>query len=292
VAQQKDEQPLDIETLLSDLSVKVERVKVLYEQYFMGIEKIEPQVARKDIQRTMLMLQQMYIRNTGLRFKFNTLLQKWNIYITYWNRILREIEAGTYTRHLAKAQRAASREGKAVPEELMHKGKVRPPSGTFDTGPGASVDKGFLDRESGRHPVARNQADNTDQFEVLPPSGLKPAVPARPAPPSGAKPPPLPPGVRPPMPPMPPGAASVKPTTPRPAPAIPGMSENELRALHQKYAAARKQAGEAQVSYETLVNSLAKQVPNVLKQPGVKSVSFDVAVKDGKAVLKAIPQKK
>lgn len=287
MAQQKDEQPLDIETLLSELSVKVERVKVLYEQYFMGIEKIEPLVARKDITRTMLMLQQQYIRNTGLRFKFNTLLQKWNIYITYWNRILREIEAGTYTRHLAKAQRAASREGKAVPEELMRQAKARPPSGTFDTGPGAKVDKGFLDHESGRYPVARNQADNTGEFEVLPPSVLKPAV--RPTPPSGVKPPPLPPGVRPPT---PPGAPAAKPVTPRPAPAIPGMSENELRALHQKYAAARKQAGEAQVSYETLVNSLAKQVPNVLKQPGVKSVSFDVAVKDGKAVLKAIPQKK
>jgi hypothetical protein len=287
VPPQKEEQPLDVETLLSELAVKVERVKVLYEQYFMGIEKIEPQVSRKDIQRTMLMLQQMYIRNTGLRFKFNTLLQKWNIYITYWNRILREIEAGTYTRHLARAQRAAAREGKAMPEELLRQGKARPPSGTFDTGPGAKVDKGFLDHESGGYAVARHKADNTDQFEVMPPSGQQPA--ARPTPPAGAKPPPLPPGVRPPMPPLPPQS---KPTTPRPAPAIPGMSENELRALHQKYAAARKQAGEAQVSYETLVNSLAKQVPNVLKQPGVKSVSFDVAVKDGKAVLKAIPQKK
>src|SRR3954470_12138427 len=146
----KDEQPLDIETLLSELSNKVERVKVLYEQYFMGIEKIEPLVARKDIQRTMLMLQQMYIRNTGLRFKFNTLLQKWNIYITYWNRVLREIEAGTYIRHLAKVQRAATRDGKQIPEELL-RGKVRPPSGTFDTGTGAAVDRTFLDEDSEAH---------------------------------------------------------------------------------------------------------------------------------------------
>src|SRR5262245_40385935 len=89
------DQPLVVGELLSELANKIERVKVLYEQYFMGIEKMEPSVARKEIQRAMLQLQQMYIRNTGLRFKFNTLLQKWNIYITYWNRILREIEAGT-----------------------------------------------------------------------------------------------------------------------------------------------------------------------------------------------------
>src|SRR5438552_26012 len=101
----------DIDQLLHDLAIKIDRIKVLYEQYFMGIEKIEPQVARKEVSRAMLQLQQQYIRNTGLRFKFNTLLQKWNIYVTYWNRILREIENGTYVRHLARAQRAAQREG-------------------------------------------------------------------------------------------------------------------------------------------------------------------------------------
>ena len=56
MAQPKDEQPLDIEALLGELSNKVERVKVLYEQYFMGIEKIEPQVARKEIAQSLLMV--------------------------------------------------------------------------------------------------------------------------------------------------------------------------------------------------------------------------------------------
>src|SRR4029077_10576145 len=107
-----------LEDILADLSVRMERVKMLYEQYFMGIEKIEPLTARKEIQRVMLALQQEYIRNTGLRFKFNTMLQKWNIYITYWNRILREIENGTYTRHLAKLRRASERSGVAVPAEM------------------------------------------------------------------------------------------------------------------------------------------------------------------------------
>jgi hypothetical protein len=73
------------------------------------------------------------------------------------------------------------------------------------------------------------------------------------------------------------------------------MSEPELRALHQRYVDAQKKSGAtagAPVRYETLVNSLAKQVPNVLRQPGVSGVRFDVSVQDGKPVLKAIPQKK
>jgi hypothetical protein len=291
VAQQNDEQPLDIEALLGELANKVERVKVLYEQYFMGIEKIEPLVARKDIQRTMLMLQQMYIRNTGLRFKFNTLLQKWNIYITYWNRVLREIEAGTYQRHVLKAQRAAAREGKALPEEVARAAKVRPPSGTFDTGTGAGVDKAFLDRDSEQHVLAAHSPPPVaDEFERVPPTPPVPG-PVRLPPQVGSRPPPPPPAamrsLAPPLPPPVPARPANK-----PAANIPGMNEQELRALHQKYVDARKQAGEGQVSYETLVNSLAKQVPNVLAQPGVKSVRFDVSLQNGKAVLRAIPQKK
>jgi hypothetical protein len=71
------------------------------------------------------------------------------------------------------------------------------------------------------------------------------------------------------------------------------MSEPELRALYDKFVATRRQLAETgNPSYETLVNSLARQSPAVLSQPGVGSVRFDVKVQDGKAILRAIPQKK
>src|SRR5439155_24266923 len=132
--QKQQQASVDLGEMLNELANKIDRLKVLYEQYFMGIEKMEPQVARKEVTRVMLGLQQQYIRNTGLRFKFNTLLQKWNIYITYWNRILREIENGTYVRHVAKAQRAAAREGQELPAEMLAPRK-RPSSGNLDTRP-------------------------------------------------------------------------------------------------------------------------------------------------------------
>ena len=75
-------------------------------------------------------------------------------------------------------------------------------------------------------------------------------------------------------------------------PKIPGMTDQELRSLHQRYIDAQKASGvAASVKYETLVNSLAKQVPGVLSKPGVKGVRFDVTVENGKPVLKAIPKK-
>src|SRR5947209_6859448 len=81
---------------LQELEGKIERVRVLYEQYFMGIVKVEPQVPRKEALRGLMLYSQIHIRNTGQRFRFHSMQQKWNIYLTYWNRTMREIEAGTY----------------------------------------------------------------------------------------------------------------------------------------------------------------------------------------------------
>lgn len=45
------------------------------------------------------------MRNTGARFRFQTLVQRFTSYQTYWNRILRQMEEGTYRRDVARAQR-------------------------------------------------------------------------------------------------------------------------------------------------------------------------------------------
>ncbi|HEY7954180.1 MAG TPA: MXAN_5187 C-terminal domain-containing protein [Polyangia bacterium] len=254
-------QPPDIGQLLDELSIKIERVKQLYEQYFMGIEKIEPGVPRKEVTRAMLLLQQQYIRNTGLRFKFNTMLQKWNIYVTYWNRTLREIENGTYVRHVARMKR----KGQPVADEPAR---------------GAQPTKRFLDKDSEPLKVSAVAAPSPIVEEKTEP-GLE-RVPARTPTGTTTLPPPIP---------------KMPPPIPRPAarstpvPLVPGMSELELRALHRKFVDARRASGETEVTYQALVQSLARQVGKVLEQPGVRSVRFDVAVQNGRAVLKAIPKK-
>ena len=381
--EQQQQSSLDIAEVLKELELKIDRLKVLYEQYFMGIEKMEPQVARKEVTRSMLLLQQQYIRNTAMRFKFNTMLQRWQLYITYWNRTLREIENGTYVRHLAKAKRKAEREGRELPAEMRFD-KVRPPVGQFNLDEDTSESRpSFLDVDTGEvAKIAPEGAPDLDLEEVwdqpaAPPSRqpasasasevpradvpllgsrLRPGASPLP-PPSDATTPPLRPGATPsparsgatPLPPPPgatplpprPGATSLPPSlgatplpprpplapplgatplapplgatplSPRPGaappplpmrpppppsaallPKIPGMNENELRSLHQRYLDAHKASGAAtSVKYETLVNSLAKQVPTVMSRPGIKGVRFDVSVENGRPVLKAIPQK-
>ena len=97
--------PDQIDTTIADLSIRLERVRSLYEQYFLGIERIEPSVARKAIERSFQELRKTRFPTTAKRFKFQTLIQRYNSLQQYWNKTCREIENGTYRKHRIKAKR-------------------------------------------------------------------------------------------------------------------------------------------------------------------------------------------
>ncbi|MBW1755569.1 MAG: hypothetical protein JRJ80_05315 [Deltaproteobacteria bacterium] len=97
--------PKEFEIRLSDAEVQLSRIKHLYEQWFQGIERIEPQIPRKQFDRTLHELRKVKPRNTALRFRFQTLIQRYTTLQTYWRRIGRQIEEGTYRRDLLRARR-------------------------------------------------------------------------------------------------------------------------------------------------------------------------------------------
>lgn len=101
----EQQQQTDVERLVGELEIGVDRLRSLYEQYFMGIEKLEPLVPRKDVDRRIHVLRKEQIRNTALRFRFQMIMQRYNTYQTHWQRICREIENGTYKRHVVRANK-------------------------------------------------------------------------------------------------------------------------------------------------------------------------------------------
>ncbi len=113
------ERGAELTELLDSLEKLLERTKVLYEQYFMGIQKIAPSQLHRDIERRMRELTQEQIRNTALRFRLTTLSQKFGSYNTYWKRTMRAIEQGRYQRDIARVRRKAQRRGEDVPDELL-----------------------------------------------------------------------------------------------------------------------------------------------------------------------------
>ena len=117
--QEQQEKAEQIEELLDYLDKALDRVKVLYEQFFLGMQKQPPTQVHTEIERKLRDLQQMQIRNTAQRYRFATLQQKFGSYNTYWRRTLRQIENGTYHRNLAKISRQAAMTGEEVPDEIL-----------------------------------------------------------------------------------------------------------------------------------------------------------------------------
>lgn len=95
----------EFETLLSDAETRLDRLKALYEQWFQGIERLEPTIARKDFERRIQALRREQPRNTAMRFRFQTLLQRYTTFQTYWGRVARQIEEGTYRRDVMRVRK-------------------------------------------------------------------------------------------------------------------------------------------------------------------------------------------
>jgi hypothetical protein len=104
----------EIEVLVGELEQRLDRLRALYDQYFMGIEKLIPSVPHKDVERRLAHLRKQQIRNTALRFRFQVAIQKYNTYFTYWTRICRQIEEGTYKRDLRRANEKFGKGAKAL----------------------------------------------------------------------------------------------------------------------------------------------------------------------------------
>jgi len=117
VTNRLEEDPAAFEAHLEQLERKFDRLKNLYESFFSGIERQPPTTGRTEMNRLMLAAQQLKVGKAALRFRFQTLNQRWITYVALWNRTMREIENGTYRRDLVKARRLLERHGDGFTEE-------------------------------------------------------------------------------------------------------------------------------------------------------------------------------
>jgi hypothetical protein len=85
------------------LEIKLNQLKLDYEKYFLGTRPTEPAMQRSEVQKIVIRFSNTRIPKTSLRFKFNSLNSRYQAFKRRWDTTLREIEAGTYKRHLFKA---------------------------------------------------------------------------------------------------------------------------------------------------------------------------------------------
>jgi hypothetical protein len=95
----------EFDNALGELETRVDRLRALYENWFRGYEKMEPMVARKDVERRVYGLRKELPRNTALRFRYHQLYQRYTTLASYWQRTARQIEEGTYRLQLQRIKR-------------------------------------------------------------------------------------------------------------------------------------------------------------------------------------------
>ncbi len=258
-----------IEARLEEMERKLERMRGLYESFFMGIERSPPEVIRRDVNRQILEMQQVPISSASLRFRYQALTQRWVLLITYWNRTMREIEAGTFSRDLAKAKRHMAQKGTSVVtlEEALAMGIPAGRARAFVAHQKAAQEKRTVASQAkaaatGAAPV---QAAGTPAHAGGAGPKAAPPAPQATTEPAGG-PPPVPP---------------------------PGLSEAEMQEAYRRYLEAHQKVGttDQAPSMSKLRQSLAKQIPQILSANKCSRVRLEIAAEDGKVRLRAWPVK-
>jgi hypothetical protein len=299
--------PAEAEKIVEDLAPRIERLRALYEQYFMGIGKMEPSVFHKKVDRTIWSIRRTGFRNTRLRFKFQQLVQRYNTYQQYWKRILRQIEAGTYRRHVLRAAKnmASAETATATGNEDQHQAHdsdeldaPTPPRG-FQT-----PKEWTIDEDEQPTPPSMRVAAMVGNQPTPPPGMPAPARANHPAVSQLAGGRPLPPPqhhddgsrrstraateIDPAI--VPASAQREAPRPLRPPPKRISADEQQNRQLYEQFVSAKRAAGEstAGMTYERLSRSLEKQTEKLSERHAGKKIAYEVVTKNGKTLIRPV----
>ncbi len=91
--------------LMNEVEALMKVVKVDYELYFLQVARITPGAKDKQLATKVREMDRHFTINTQLKFKRNALRSRYGALRTQWDRIMGQIEAGTYRRHRVVADR-------------------------------------------------------------------------------------------------------------------------------------------------------------------------------------------
>ena len=88
---------------LDRLEGKIAELRVLYEQYFVDVMPQPPTKLQEETVRMIRTLLRAPFKNSANRFRLRVLISRYQTYATYWERVNKQKEEGTYSRDLFKA---------------------------------------------------------------------------------------------------------------------------------------------------------------------------------------------
>jgi len=262
--------PEDPNVMLEKLRIQVDQLKVQYERYFLGLDRRQPLRQHEELRNAIRKLRaKPPPRNTAVKFKLNSLISKFTTFDRYWERILKEMEDGRFTRDnykVAKKKRNEDMLSAYAPNAAKKKQKTR--LRAEGGGPGKGRE-GEQEKAPAPVPAGGEGGSQTATARAPKPPGPPPA-----------------------------GSESVtarQTPTRRPA-ARPGtgpIKPDKLERAFKTYVAARKKTGEAtqNLSYNKVMKQFANKLPDFMERHKCKDVELKVVIQKGKAKIKAVPIK-
>ena len=112
-AREKVLEKRDIRAELDQLESLIAELKIQYEQYFAGVLPLPPDKLHLDVKRKIQSLMRAPFKSTAMKHRLRAIESRYRTFNTYWQRVLKQREEGTYTKDIFKA---AMREKMALEE--------------------------------------------------------------------------------------------------------------------------------------------------------------------------------
>jgi hypothetical protein len=132
---------------LDGIEEQIERLKVAYERYFNGVDRIPPAREHDVVKTNVRNLARLHSGSTAVRFRAHNLKARLVTYEHYWTRILGQIEKGTFKRVLAESKR---REFEAQQQRFEDKAEPDAPVGRSPRTPSGRVLPSGMDAAEAR----------------------------------------------------------------------------------------------------------------------------------------------
>ena len=94
----------EIDRQLDQLEAAIARLRILYEQHFTGINARPPEKEHAEVKKFIKVMLAAPFKNSARTFRLRTLVNRFQTYCTYWERVNKQREAGTYFRDDFKAE--------------------------------------------------------------------------------------------------------------------------------------------------------------------------------------------
>lgn len=93
-----------IQEQLNNFEAKLAELKILYEQHFCGLIPLSPDKEHKEVTRLSRELLRSPFRNSQANFRLKNLVARFQTLSTYWERVLKQREDGSYSRDQFKSK--------------------------------------------------------------------------------------------------------------------------------------------------------------------------------------------